>query len=154
MEIEEVHAFIMDNLDGVVPLTTWGETAYFYNPGQVLKRGAYFATIKEKNGENDKSSRLDRDGVWRLNMGVTKATFFKVFGHTPVRPAKGCIIEGPWDFAELNKLTPHPIYGWMSWMSVLNPDVSTFEICKPLILNAHQRASQTFAKRMKVLSHI
>lgn len=149
MEIEAVHSFILDNLNDVVPLNTWGETAYFYNPNDVLKRGTYFGTIKEKNGDNDKSSQLDRDGVWRLNMGVQKTTFLKTFRHTPARPAKGCIIEGPWDFTQLDQITPHPIYGWMNWVAVLNPSAETFEKCKPLIVDAHERAMKTFNKRVK-----
>lgn len=153
MEIEAVHAFIMDNLEGVVPLNAWGETAYFYNPNQVLKRGTYFGTIKEKDGENDKSSKLNREGVWRLNMGVQKTTFLETFSHMPARPAKGCAIEGPWDFTELDQITPHPVYGWMNWVAVLNPSVATFEFCKPLIVDAHVRAVKTFNKRAKSQSH-
>jgi len=149
--LSQAHEFIIENLEGVVPIDAWGEVAYFYNPGKLLKRGTYFATIKEKDGENDKASNLDRDGVWRLNMGVSKQTFLETFNQMPARPAKGCSIEGSWDFTKKNKITPHPVYGWMSWMAVLNPSAETFEECKLLLIDAHKRAQAMFIKRTKKL---
>lgn len=150
IEITDVHDFLMENMEGIVPIDAWGETSYFYNPGKVLARGTYFLTIKEKNGDNDKASSLDRDGVWRLNFGVERKTFACIFGPPPTRPGKGCAIEGPWDFTDLDVLTPHPIYGWMSWMAVNNPSVATWEECKPLIVNAYEKAKKGFEKRVKL----
>jgi len=150
VNIETVHQFIVDELDGVVPQNSWGESAYFYNPDNVLKRGAYFATLKEKDGENDRASNLNREGVWRLNIGVRKSTFSQIFGVSPGRPSKGEIIKGPWDFELKDNLTPHPIYGWMSWLAVNNPSFETFEKCKPLLIDAHLRAKATFLKRTKL----
>ena len=145
--ITDVHRFMTDTLEGVAPVSAWGETAYFYNPGQVLKRGTYFATIKEKDGAHDKASHMNRDGVWRLNIGVRKATFLSLFNHLPARPPKGGVIDGPWAFAELDQITPHPVYGWMGWLAILNPGVETFKLCEPLIRDAHQRAVEGFKKR-------
>ncbi|MDZ7600323.1 MAG: DUF6194 family protein [Hoeflea sp.] len=147
--IDDVDRYITGTLDGVNPVSAWGETAYFYNPGLVLKRGTYFATIKQKDGDNDRASGLDRDGVWRLNIGLGKKAFLAMFKHQPARPAKGGVIEGPWDFTEIDRITPHPVYGWMGWIAVLNPGEETFETCKPLIATAHQRAADGFGKRIR-----
>ncbi len=147
--IDQLHEFLLAELDGVSPQSSWGETAYFYNPGNLLKRGTYFATIKEKDGDNDKGSNLDRDGVWRLNFGVPKPVFQKLFGPPPARPAKGGVIEGPWDFELLDQLTPHPVYGWMSWMAINTPSPASFERCKPLLIEAHGKAKLLFEKRIK-----
>lgn len=144
----QVQRFILQNLAGVVPVAAWGETAYFYNPGSRLKRGAYLATIKDKDGANDKGSKLDREGVWRLNMGIDPETFEGIFGRRPARPAKSAIIEGSWDFTELDALMPHPVYGWMGWVAVLNPRQPTWERCKQLLTNAHSRALATFENRV------
>ncbi len=46
-------------------MESWGEKGIFYNPGRVLKRGVYILTVKEKDGDNDKGSKLDRPGVYR-----------------------------------------------------------------------------------------
>ena len=134
-------------LDGVTAKAAWGETSYFYNPGNLFARGTYFATIKEKDGENDRASALNREGVWRLSMGVRTETFDTLFGPRPSRPAKGGVVDGPWDFERLDALTPHPVYGWMGWIAVLNPSADTFERCRPLIADAHARAVAAFDKR-------
>lgn len=84
-----VHDYIMTHLDDVSPVETWGEKSFFYNPGQMLSRGTYFATIKPKDSVNDNASQLDRPGLWRLNMGVRKGTYFELFGPPPERPGKG-----------------------------------------------------------------
>ena len=136
-------------LRGVVPKAAWGETSYFFNPGQRFERGTYFATIKDHDGVNDHASRLDRPGVWRLNMGVAKPVYFALFGPPPPRPGKGRTIEGDWDFTALDTLMPHPVYGWMGWIAVLNPSPATWARCRPLIESAYERAKATFDKRMK-----
>lgn len=153
IEIETVHRFITQELEGVVPKDAWGETSYFYNPGRVFDRGTYFATIKQKDGENDRASNLDREGVWRLNMGVSKGAYFELFGPPPPRPGKGGIVDGGWDFTAKDQLTPHPIYGWMSWLSVLNPSNETWEKCRLLLSGAHMRAQGNFEKRLVKLQH-
>lgn len=149
IEPKAVHDHVLDVLPGVVPKDAWGETSYFYNPGNALKRGTYFATVKEKDGENDRGSNLNRDGVWRLNMGIQKATFIEMFGPPPARPGKGAIVEGPWDFTQLDILIPHPVYAWMGWVGVLSPSKETWKQCKPLLADAHGRAQATFEKRTR-----
>lgn len=121
----------------------------FYNPGGKLPRGVYFATLKEKDGENDQASNLDRGGVFRLNIGTSKPLFQERFGTPPARPKKGGTVEGPWDFTALNTLMPHPVYGWMSWVAVLNPTPETFDDIQPLIEAAYIKAKNTFSKRVK-----
>jgi len=55
-------------------------------------------TIKEKDGDNDKNSNLNREGIYRLNLGVRKHSFFKMFGAIPHRPCKGCVVNMDYDF--------------------------------------------------------
>ncbi|MDX1591662.1 MAG: DUF6194 family protein [Balneolaceae bacterium] len=147
MKPEEIIQFITDNFEGVVPKSSWGETSLFYNPGSVLPNGVYFSTLKEKDGDNDKSSQLYRDGVFRLSIGVSKKTFEGLFGARPKRPPKGGIIDTGHDFTALDTLMPHPVYGWMSWVQVLNPGKNTFSELKPLLEEAHSNAVIKFRKK-------
>ncbi len=140
---------LLKRFPGSVVVPAWGETSIFYNPGRVLPRGVYFATVKEKNGENDQASRLDRTDVFRFNVGTSNTLFVERFGPLPPRPAKGCTIEGAWDFTELNVITPHPIYGWMSWVSVLNPSQHTLVDMDKMIEAAFTRAKTSFDRRGK-----
>ena len=147
MQVEDIVARIKNDFEGVVPKSSWGETSLFYNPGMALPNGVYFYTLKEKNGDNDKASKLDRDGVFRLSIGIAKQSYEKHFGSKPKRPPKGGIIDTGHDFTALNTLMPHPIYGWMSWVQVLNPSVSMFEDLLPLIAEAHANAVIKFNKK-------
>ncbi|QPC86281.1 hypothetical protein GA830_05650 [Mesorhizobium sp. NBSH29] len=137
---------LLDRYEGTVAVKAWGEISLFYNPGAVLPRGVYFATIKEKDGENDRASMLDRDGIFRLNIGTSKPLYFEKFGPPPPRPSKGRIVEGGWNFTKLDELTPHPIYGWMSWIAVLNPSMETLGDIRPLIDAAFDKAVFSFKK--------
>jgi len=144
---EEIIDYIEENLEGVIPKSSWGETSLFYNPGKVLPNGVYFCTIKEKNGANDLASELDREGVFRLSIGLTKEAYQQQFGQKPKRPAKGCIIDTGHNFTALDTLMPHPIYGWMSWAQILSPKESSFTEIHPLIKDAHANAIIKFNKK-------
>lgn len=136
-------------LEGVQVHRAWGETSCFYNPGGVFARGTYFLTIKEKDGDNDRASGLDREGVWRLNIGTAKPDFEALFGPPPKRPGKGGTIEGPWDFTSLDQITPHPVYGWMSWIAIVSPRPETWRRCIPLVDSAYAKARTTFERRLR-----
>jgi len=140
---------LLHKFEGVAVVEAWGEKSLFYNPGRLLPRGVYFATLKEKNGDNDRASDLDRKDIFRLNIGTTKPLFLEQFGPPPPRPGKGGVVDGPWDFTALDTLTPHPVYGWMSWVAVVNPSSDRFHEIQPLIEAAYQKATASFSKRVK-----
>lgn len=76
MQPQDIEKYILEQFTDVNPLDSWGEKSFFLNPGRQLKRGTYFATLKEKDGENDKASHLDRKGIFRLNMGGIKMSIY------------------------------------------------------------------------------
>ncbi len=53
---EQLIDLILTRCDGLVPQKAWGEVSLFYNSDLKFASGTYFATIKEKNGENDQAS--------------------------------------------------------------------------------------------------
>ena len=61
-----------------------------------------YATIVTNNDYDD-GSDLDREGVFRLNLGLTRATFERLVGDQ-IDPA-----NTP-DYAALDTLLPHPTY--------------------------------------------
>ncbi len=147
MQVDEIISYCLEKFEGTVLVNSWGEKGIFYNPDNKLKRGIYVLTIKEKDGENDKASSLDREGIFRVNIGIRKNTFLNLFESVPKRPEKGGIVKMDYDFTITNKILPHPVYAWMSWICVLNPTKQTFEKLKPLIQEAYEYAKEKFSKR-------
>ena len=147
MQAIEVLNYCLKNLENTVLVESWGEKGIFYNPNHVLKRGVYVLTVKEKDGENDKASNLDRKDIFRINLGLRKETFKKLFGSIPQRPAAGGVVAMEYDFTMQDKILPHPVYAWMGWISVLNPTAETFEKLKPLIQESYLFAQEKFRKR-------
>jgi len=139
---------ICSELKGVVPKASWGETSLFYNPGKRLPNGVYFCTLKDHDGENDKSSKLDRDGVYRVAIGLGSARYKELFGPKPARPSKGGIVETGHDFTKTNELMPHPIYAWMAWAQILSPTEEKFIEVFPYIEEAHSIAVKKFKKKI------
>jgi hypothetical protein len=148
MNISDIEKYILESFADVNPLDSWGEKSFFLNPGRQLKRGTYFATLKEKDGDNDKASYLDRDGIFRLNMGVSKDAYLSLFNTLPKRPTKGCFIDGDYDFQRADIVLPHPVYGWMGWICVLNPSEETFETCKDFLDDAYDKAMKATMKKL------
>ena len=113
-----------------------GGTFYFCDPGKDLPKDHRFpfATLVTSD-EYDQFSNLNRPGVFRLNVGVGKETFQSLFASA----------EGH-DFTALDKIMPHPVYGKMYWVCVLNPD-RTFHKVKPLLAEAYEAAARKYAKQ-------
>jgi hypothetical protein len=111
------------------PEVAWGDTFFIYDPERNLEgaRRFPFATIVTHNyGGFDEASDLDRPGVFRLNIGVSKETYQSLFGP-----------GGEYDFTALDRLMPHPVYGRNHWVCVLNPSESTFSTVQPLLADAY-----------------
>jgi hypothetical protein len=120
---------VVASREGGAPEIAWGDSFFIYDPDRNLDDAHRFpfATIVTKDyGEFDNASNLDRPSVFRLNIGVSKETFAKLFG-----------AEGEHDFTALDRLMPHPVYGRNHFVCVLNPSEATFESIKPLLKEAH-----------------
>lgn len=142
MDEAAIREFIAANYPGVdvqiaskengAPEMAWGDTFFIHDPERNLEgsRRFPFATIVTKDyGDFDDKSKLGRPGVFRLNIGVSKETFRKLFPD-----------ERDHDFTALDTLIPHPVYGVNHWVSVLNPSEETFARIKPLLDEAYETA--------------
>ena len=87
-----------------------GGKGIFYNPGHVFKRGVYILTVKEKDGDNDKGSKLDRPGIYRVNLSIRMDMFVNLFWGVPKRPGAGGFVEMNYDFSAVDRFLPHPVY--------------------------------------------
>lgn len=139
---------IQQRFEGVVIKHAYSELTLFYNPNQALPNGVYFLTIKEKDGPNDKSSRLDRDGVFRISFKPKPTTYQMRFGNKPKRSKKGGMADMATDYSLLDTWLPHPIYAWMGWTMILNPSKSSLNKLCPYIEESYLQAKQRFLERV------
>lgn len=98
-----------------------------------------FATLIT-NDAYDQDSDLNRSGVYRLNIGVSRATFQQHFPSPTDSSASQASGSPSIDYAALDRIMPHPIYADQHWVSVLTPRPATFETVKPLLAESHARA--------------
>jgi hypothetical protein len=111
-----------------------------------IEGGSFFSLDAQKHFPNfativwtddfDQASELSRPGVFRLNIGVGRATFDRVVGS----PAD-------LDQTALDRFMPHPVYARQLWISILNPSDATFrELVLPLLAEAHDRLAAQRAR--------
>jgi hypothetical protein len=137
MDETEVVEYITSTFEDIEILTADGNSFIYYGPEHRVPEKTFpFATLVT-NDLYDQMSDLGRPGVYRLNVGVSKATFVGLFGS-----------ETPgYDFTALDRLMPHPIYGNVNWLCVLSPSAATFETVKPLLAEAYDVAVRQWGRR-------
>ena len=139
MDEDGIRQYIGTTFDGVdveigspeagAPELAWGDTFFIYDPNREFEgaRRFPFATIVIKDyGEFDNASQLNRPGIFRLNIGVSKGTYQRLFPD-----------DAEHDFTALDRLMPHPVYGRNHWVCVLNPSDATFHDVTPLLNEAY-----------------
>ncbi|MBO0885409.1 MAG: erythromycin esterase [Mycobacterium sp.] len=139
MEQHDIIQYITGHFNGVDVVVgsgpvAEGDTFFIYDPERNLddRHRFPFATIVTKDyGDFDNSSNLNRPGVWRLNVGVSRDTFKQLFPDP----------DATYDYTQQDRLMPHPVYGPQSWVCVLNPSSTTFTSVEPLIEEAYERAA-------------
>ena len=96
-----------------------------------------FATIVTTDEHDEGApSKLSRPGVFRLNLGIGRATFERLVGS----------MADP-DYAGFDRFLPHPVYGKQLWISILNPSEATFrDAVLPLLAEAHARVAGARAR--------
>jgi hypothetical protein len=159
MDETAITRYIADNFAGVdvecpdetssAPKIAWGDTFFIYDPERNLepKFRFPFATIVTKDyGDFDRSSNLDRPGVFRMNIGVSKDTYCSLFGPPPSPPGPAGVVDTGHDFTVLDQIMPHPVYASQSWVCVLNPSEATFQAVRPLLAEAYDLAAKRRAK--------
>jgi Family of unknown function (DUF6194) len=128
----------------------YGERSIFYNPGGVAPLGTIFASIKDRDGPNDKGSNLSREGVYRFAFCLTRTQFAERFGETPRRPPKGSVVNlDGHELTRLGELTPHPVYAWMRWAQILSPTRAQYESLKPLLDESLSMVKAKWAQRRR-----
>jgi hypothetical protein len=81
-------------------------------------------------------------------LGISKKTYNNLFGEIPKRLLAGQIVDTDHYFEKLDEIMPHPVYGWMSWIGVLNPSKTTISELKPLIDESFELAKSSMLRKL------
>jgi hypothetical protein len=132
-----ITSYITDTFEHVGTTVNLGYTFFFYRDDHIHA----FATIASTGSEYEKISNLDRPGVYRLNIGLSRETFQEMFG-------KGRIDTSVYDFTALDMIMPHPDYSTQHFICVLSPGQATFdEKIRPMLAEAYDVAMKRYNKR-------
>lgn len=133
MEANDIRQYILQEFEGVQVVNDEENSFFFYD----AENRAPFVTIVANN-KYDTYSNLDRRGVYRLNIGIGKLTFRSMF------PVEKIPTESGYDFTALDVLMPHPEYGRMYWVCILNPSASTFAKVRAMLNEGYEIAVKKF----------
>jgi hypothetical protein len=131
-----VTSYITKTFVDVETSQNFGYTFFFYRDDHMLP----FATLASADNEYDRVSNLDRPGVYRLNIGVSRQTFQALFGPGPIDTSS-------YDFTALDTLMPHPDYAAQSFLCVLSPSTATFQQVQQLLAEAYDLAVKRYQRR-------
>jgi hypothetical protein len=131
-----ITSYITDTFEEVETTVNMGYTFFFYRDDHMHA----FATIASTGNEYEKISNLDRPGVYRLNIGVSRERFKSLFGANKISVSD-------YDFTELDTIMPHPDYSSQSFICVLSPSEATFERIRPMLAEAHDIAMKKYKIR-------
>jgi hypothetical protein len=123
------------------PEVAWGDMFLIYDPERVIppeKHFPYATVVVNDYPGFDEFSDLAREGVYRVNIWVSKDTFD---AETPDEDPATI------DYTVFDRIIPHPVYGSQSWLSVVNPGPATEERVRALLAEAHDRARARYEKQ-------
>src|SRR5919202_3105211 len=105
MDAAELRSYICATFDGVVAVDQDGDTFFRYDPdgGEPPERWMPFATIVTGD-RYDSVSNLDRPGAYRVNVGVTKATYTAMFGAPPTARDANYVLDTGYDHTAVDTL--------------------------------------------------
>jgi Family of unknown function (DUF6194) len=138
MNESSVADYITKTFPDVETTTAYGYNMFFYRSDRKLS----FATMISSDYDYDHVSNLNRPGVYRLNIGVSKQTFQSLFGTDEVNVKD-------YDFTALDVIMPHPEYAQYHFICVLSPSEETFERVRPLLAEAYDIAVRRFNSQNK-----
>jgi len=134
MDKASIRQYILDTFASVDVIDDSCTSFFFYEPDRKTPPDHKFpfATLVTTD-LYDQFSNLNRPSVFRLNIGISKQTYLSLFGSQTAHAGE----DGGHDFTALDVILPHPVYGKMYWVCVLNPSAETFRAIQPLLAEAY-----------------
>jgi hypothetical protein len=120
--------FVRDlgTLPEVTSAKNFGYTLFFYGDETMTP----FVSIADSDNDYDNVSDLNRDGIFRLNIGVSAESYKRLFSDNPEEI----------DYRQLNIFMPHPHYSAQKFICILNPSGAPLDQTMGFIREAYEIA--------------
>jgi Family of unknown function (DUF6194) len=143
MDAGAVTRYITGEFEHVVAVEKDGDTFFTFDPSGRPPDGAWMPFATVVTGDRyDRASHLERVGTYRLNIGLSKATYTGLFGAPPRQRDDDWVLDTGFDYAAEDRLMPHPYYASQYWVCVVDPSGATFDEVEPLLAEAHALAAR------------
>lgn len=120
------------------PEISWGDSFFYVLNSDGSPSKMPFATIITKDYDGfDINSKLNRGGLFRLNIEVGKEKFEEIFGIATAQIKENLFL---FDVASIDSFFPHPVYGAYGWISIINPSNESANTIKNLLTYAINKA--------------
>ncbi|WP_210408081.1 DUF6194 family protein [Allokutzneria sp. NRRL B-24872] len=148
IEADDLRRHIMDSFAGTALLENAGDLFFIHDPDGDIPPERTFPYATIVTGDHyDTVSRLDEPGAYRLNIGLTKATYTALFGAAPTERDEKGVLDTGFDHDARDRIVPHPIYASQYWVSVVNPTESTMDTIRPMLVEAHEFVARKHANK-------
>jgi hypothetical protein len=150
MNEAEISRAITETFAGVDVVAAADASFFFYHPDSTVPPDHRFPFVTlVRSDAFDQFSNLNRPEVFRLNIGIGKQTFRSRFGSSGSDSAASSDEHaGDYDFTALDQVMPHPVYGRMYRVCVLDPGDETFTTeVQPLLAEAYDLAVNRYKRQ-------
>ena len=126
MTLADFQQFILQ-LEDVQQDDSYGYHMYFVGDEHLVP----FVSIATEDNDYDAVSNLNRGGLYRLNIGVSRKTYDSLFDTHDT--------EGV-DFTVVDTVLPHPQYAKQNFICIISPSSNQQDATKAYITEAHELA--------------
>ena len=126
------------------PEVAWGDVFLYVSPDGVVPRTQPFATVVTRDHPGDEASRLDRPGAFRVNVAAGGEEFHRWTGRDPREVPSSDV-----DPSTPDVVIPHPVYGHLGWLAVVDPGCRTDQVVRDLFRTAHALARARYERRSR-----
>ena len=135
MTIEHIKTYLLENFDGLNILEADGDLFFMHENNSKLP----FVTLINKDNDYDSVSNLNREGFFRLNFPINQEIFASKFGGLTKDKKLEVYMNIGLDFTQEDIILPHPTYGSMNWVCIVNPSKETFETIKQYLKTSFEK---------------
>jgi hypothetical protein len=123
----------LEQLPEVTSANSFGYILFFYGE----ERMTPFVSIADSDNDYDNVSNLNREGVFRLNIGVNVKSYQLLFPN----------VREEVDYCQLNVFMPHPYYSAQNFICILNPSGSELDRTMGFIQEAYEIAKGRYERK-------